>query len=46
MEIVRSGGAASLLNGLEETAVLAVQHFARAAGVDLLARMKALSTQF
>src|ERR1044071_3628818 len=29
------------LNGLEEAAVLAIQHFARRAGVDLVARMKA-----
>lgn len=46
MEIMRTGGAASRLNGLEETAVLAVQHFARAAGVDLVARMRALIDYF
>ena len=46
MEIVRTGGDASLLNGLEEAAVLAVQHFARAAGIDLLARMRLLTERF
>jgi hypothetical protein len=42
MTLLRHGDDANLhlLNGLEEAAVLAVQHFARVAGVDLVARMK------
>jgi hypothetical protein len=39
MELVRHGIGKSHLNHLEETAVLAVQHFARVAGIDLVARM-------
>jgi hypothetical protein len=39
MQLVRHGTGQPHLNHLEETAVLAVQHFARAAGIDLVARM-------
>lgn len=39
MELVRHGTGKVHLNHLEEAAVLAVQHFARAAGIDLVARM-------
>jgi hypothetical protein len=39
MELVRHGTGEVHLNHLEESAVLAVQHFARAAGIDLVARM-------
>lgn len=44
MTLLRHGDDESLhqLNCLEEAAVLAVQRFARAAGIDLIARMKQL----
>lgn len=42
MTLLRNGDDENLhqLNGLEEAAVLAIQHFARVAGVDIVARMK------